>query len=486
MDKLTGRYEEQKLLGEAKRSSEAELIAIYGRRRVGKTFLIRSVFADELKFDFTGVHEAGLKEQLLNFRNALQTAMDNDIPLAIPANWIEAFAFLQKFLEPKIKKEKTVIFIDEFPWIHTPKSGFLQAFAHFWNNWATRQSNLIVVICGSAASWMIRNIINNKGGLHNRITKKIRLLPFNLHETEQYLKSRKIILDRYQLLQLYMAMGGVPHYLKEVKPGESAAQVIDRLYYTKDGLLKKEFLNLYRSLFDDAQHHMSVIRTLAKKGSGLTRNEIIDLTKLSSGGTTTLLLEELEESGFISAHVPFGKTTKESIFKLTDEYSLFYLKFIEGSRAGGAGTWLRQINSASYTSWSGFAFEAVCQKHIDQIKKALGIAGVMVEESGWRYQPEKSAKEKGAQIDLLLDRQDRCINICEMKFSNAEFVITKTYQQELQNKLDVFRQHTKTKKTLFLTMITTYGVKQNIHSTGFVQNQVTINDFFCLRGLESY
>lgn len=478
MDKLTGRYGERKLLEEALASTDPELIAVYGRRRVGKTFLIRSMFAAELTFDFTGVHEAGLKDQLLNFRNALQNAMGNDVPLAVPENWIEAFAFLQKFLAPKIKQGKSVIFIDEFPWIHTPKSGFLQAFEHFWNNWATKQSNLIVVICGSAASWMIRNVVNNKGGLHNRITRRIRLLPFDLHETEAYLKSRKVILDRYQLLQLYMAMGGIPHYLKEVKMGESAAQTIDRLYFSKDGLLKKEFRNLYESLFTDAHHHMSVIKTLAKKGSGLTRNEIIDACKLSSGGTTTLLLEELEESGFITSYVPFGKTSKDSVYKLTDEYSLFYLKFIEGSKASGAGTWLRQANTASYISWSGFAFEAVCQKHIDQIKKALGIAGVLVEESVWRYQPAKASGEKGAQIDLLLDRQDRCINICEMKFSNAEFIITKGYQQELHNKLQVFQQQTKTRKTIFLTMITTYGTKQNIYSTGFIQNEITFDSLF--------
>lgn len=478
MDQLTGRYEERKLLDEALRSSEAELIAVYGRRRVGKTYLIRTVFARQLLFDFTGVHEAGLKDQLLNFRNALQTAMGNDIPLAVPDNWIEAFAFLQKYLEPNIKKGKGVIFIDEFPWIHTPKSGFLQAFGHFWNTWAGRQSNLVVVICGSAASWMIRNVVNNKGGLHNRITRRIRLLPFNLHETEAYLKSRTVTLDRYQLLQIYMAMGGIPHYLKEVKPGQSAAQTIDRLFFSKDGFLKNEFRNLYASLFTDAHHHMNVIKALAKKGKGLTRNEIIDEVKLSSGGTTTLLLEELEESGFISSYIPFGKTSKEGIYKLTDEYSLFYLKFIEGSKATGAGTWLRQNNTSSYISWSGFAFEAVCQKHIEQIKKALGITGVLVEESGWRYQPQKGGGEKGAQIDLLLDRKDRCINLCEIKFANTEFIITKSYHQELTNKIEVFREHTKNKKTLFLTMITTYGVKENIHSVGLVQNEVKMNDLF--------
>lgn len=478
MDQLTGRYTERQLLQEALEAGEAQLIAVYGRRRVGKTFLIRSVYARQLLFDFTGVHEAGLKDQLLNFRIALQTAMGNKIPLAVPKNWIEAFSFLQTYLEPLLKQQKVVVFIDEFPWIHTPKSGFLQAFGHFWNHWGTKQSNLVVVICGSAASWMIRNVVNSKGGLHNRITRRIRLLPFNLHETEAYLQSRKIILDRYQLLQLYMAMGGIPQYLKEVKKGESAAQAIDRLYYTKDGALKQEFRNLYASLFTDASHHIAIIKALAKKTQGLTRNELITEVKLSSGGTTTLLLEELEESGFIAAYIPFGKTSKEAVYKLTDEYSLFYLKFIEGTKATGAGTWLRKVQTPAAISWSGFAFEAVCQKHITQIKRALGISGVLVEESGWRYQPEKGSNEKGAQIDLLLDRQDRCINLCEMKFASAAFIITKAYRQELENKLEVFQQQTKTKKTIFLTMITTNGVIQNMHATGLVQAEVKMDDLF--------
>jgi AAA+ ATPase superfamily predicted ATPase len=476
MDKLIGRQEEKKILGKALASAEAELIAVYGRRRVGKTFLIRTLYNDRIIFEITGIHEAQLTEQLENFSLSLQKAMGSPVPPAVPDNWIKAFDFLQQYLATKLSGQKSVVLFDEFPWIHTARSGFLQAFEHFWNTWASHQHNLIVVICGSAASWMVENIVNNKGGLHNRISRQIRLLPFNLGETETYLKSRRINLDKYQILQLYMAMGGIPQYLKAIEPGESAAQNIDRLCFTKDGILKGEFKNLYRSLFDNAQHHEAVVRALASKRQGLTRNEIIKASGLSSGGTTTKLFSELEESGFISQYIPFDKDVRDSIYKLSDEYSLFYLKFMEGIKATGAGTWLRLSTGSSFTIWSGFAFESICQKHVTQIKRSLGIEGVHAEISAWRYIPKKG--ESGAQIDMLIDRQDLCINICEMKFSIAEFVIDKKYSTELENKIRIFKDNIKTKKTLFLTMITTYGVKKNPYYTSLVQNEVTIDALF--------
>lgn len=476
MEKLIGRHEEKKILAEALASATPELIAIYGRRRIGKTFLIRSFYKEQLVFDFTGIHEASLSTQLENFSIALQKSMATAIPSVVPQNWVQAFFFLEQYLTPKIKDRKTVIFFDEFPWIHTARSGFLQAFGHFWNTWASKQTNIVVVICGSAASWMIQNIVNNKGGLHNRITRTIRLLPFNLNETEEYLKNKGIKLDHYQILQLYMAMGGVPQYLSGIKPGESASQNIDRLYFSKDGLLRREFNNLYESLFTNAQHHISIIKALSKKGKGLTRNEIIKTCGLSSGGTTTRLLEELEESGFIARYIPFEKGMKDSIYKLFDEYSLFYLKYIEGSRASEKGSWLRLANSPSFISWAGITFETICQKHILQIKKTLGIEAVYTEASAWRQMSQKG--KQGAQIDLLIDRQDACINICEMKFSTTEFTIDKQYAAALETKLQVFTQSTKTKKTLFLTMITTYGVKKNIYSTGLVQSEIKMESLF--------
>lgn len=473
---LVGRDHEIEILKQALKTSEAELIAIYGRRRVGKTFLVRQVYADRLLFDFSGMHNSPVQQQLENFSHTLTALSKTKIPLAVPSKWIQAFEVLKAYLTPLIRKQKSVIFFDELPWIDSRKSGFLSAFEHFWNSWASTQNNLVVVICGSAASWMIRKIVHNKGGLHNRITRRIRLLPFTLNESETYLKSRRINLDRYQLLQLYMVLGGIPHYLKNIEPGESATQSIDRLCFSKDGLLVDEFKNLYESLFDHADKHISVVRALAKKPGGLTRTEIIKVCSLTSGGTTTKLLEELSESGFINAVIPFDKNVKDSIYKLADEYSRFYLKFMEGNKASGSGTWIKQSTSTSWKSWSGSAFELVCLKHSRQIKKALGISGVYTEESAWRYPGGDG--ENGTQIDLIIDRQDFCVNVCEMKFSTTDFTIDKKYAAELRSKVNIFQTKTKTRKTIFLTMVTTFGTKANEYKLSLVQNEVKMDALF--------
>jgi uncharacterized protein len=473
---IIGRIAEQKTLGTRLITHEPELIAIYGRRRVGKTYLIRTFCKDTIVFEFTGIHEATRKTQLENFSQALQKSTKSPVALAIPDNWLQAFMMLDTYLDTVSFHKPSVVFFDEFPWIETQKSGFLQAFDHWWNASASKKSNLKVIICGSAASWMIDKIINNRGGLHNRVTQSIRLLPFTLAETQAYLQSRHVVLDQYSQLQLYMAMGGIPHYLRSINPGESTAQIIDRLCFAKDGPLKNEFNNLYKSLFAHSEHHEQVIRALSGKGKGLTRNEIIDECDLTSGGTTSRILQELEESGFITPYIPFQKNANESIYKLSDEYSLFYLRFIEHAKDTAEGAWLRQYGTAAYKIWSGFAFESVCQKHVLQIRRRLGIEGVLTTISAWRHAPGKGVQ--GAQIDLLLDRQDRCINICEMKFSGDEFVIDKKYAAELDRKVNIFRNETATKKTLFPTMITTYGARRNEYYLGRIQAELIMEDLF--------
>lgn len=475
MNELVGRISEKKILEESLNSSSAELIAVYGRRRVGKTYLIRTVYEKEIAFEISGVQNESLSQQLENFISILTAFSKTTIPFQKPNSWYQAFELLQKYLEQK-KNKKQVIFFDEFPWLNTHKSKFLNAFEYFWNSWASRQTNLVVVICGSAGSWMIKKVIRNKAGLHNRITKRIRLIPFSLSETEQYLKSKRIKLDRYQIIQLYMVMGGIPHYLKELKVGQSFVQMIDYNCFNKDGLLNDEFKSLYSSLFDNATSHVNVVRALAKKTSGLNRNEIIENCGLSTGGGTTMILEELEESGFITGYVPFNKKSNEITYKLTDEYSLFYLKFIESNRNYGEGTWIKKSQSSSWKSWSGLAFEAICLTHTKNIKQALGISGIYSEESIWRFQGNE--EEQGTQIDLIIDRQDNCINICEIKFLKDEFIIDKKYAYELGQKIKIFERKTKTKKTLFLTMITTHGIKDNEYRLNLVQQNITMNTFF--------
>ena len=476
MEKITGRIDEIKTLQGALRSKHAELIAIYGRRRVGKTFLVHNYYQKQLAFELTGMYSGTLKEQLQQFSKSFEKATKSPLSVKAPENWIKAFNALEIYLDTKNKKEKWVIFLDEFPWLDGRKSGFLSAFEHFWNTWASRQPNAIVIICGSAASWMIKNIVNNKGGLHNRITQKIRLLPFTLTETEQFLKSQKIKLDRYQILQIYMAFGGIPQYLKNIQRGKSASQVIEKTCFSKDGLLTGEFNNLYSSLFEIADNHLKVVRALAKTTKGLTRQEIIDTCKLSSGGRTTEMLEELEESGFIKSMPSFEKNSNDGIFRLIDEYSIFYLKFMDKTNAEGKDIWGKISSGLSYKIWCGMAFEAVCLKHVDLIKKGLEIT-VKTQESTWRHLPKKGEKDTGAQIDLVIDRDDKSINLCEMKFYDKEFQIDKAYSKIIEQKINVFAGQTKTKKAIFLTMVSTYGVKENIYSS-MIQNSLTMDILF--------
>jgi AAA+ ATPase superfamily predicted ATPase len=468
--KIIGRELELAFLDEILETKSADLMTITGRRRVGKTFLVKSYFHSNIDFELTGILNASMKQQLQNFSYSLNknTTRINKYP----ENWLEAFRLLSKKLEKNKSSKKKIIFIDEFPWLDTPKSNFIAAFDWFWNSWAVNQ-NVLVITCGSAATWIIKNIINNKGGLHNRVTKRLHLQPFNLKETELFLKSRKVNLSRFQIVQLYNAIGGIPHYLNEIKANESAMQNIQRICFHQQGLLVNEINNLYKALFVNSELHEKIVFALAKKHKGLTRNEILNLTKISDGGTFTKTLIELELSGFISSLIPFQKTKKDTLYRLTDEYSLFYIKFMYKKKSVN---WNQLSQTQSWKIWSGYAFENLCIKHETQIKKALGIASVYTEIGS--FYAKGNATNKGTQIDMLINRNDGIINIVEIKFTDKPFTLTKNYAQELQQKLTLFQEYSDTKKTLFLTMITAFGMPENSNYTGFIQQQLSLQNFF--------
>lgn len=468
---LIGRKKEIELLNKKLAAGKSGFIAIYGRRRVGKTFLIKNVFEGRFTFRMTGISNASLSEQLVNFNMAMREQHPGVGPTNA-GNWLEAFGQIKQATE-KSRQKKKIIFIDELPWIDTPHSGFIPALEHFWNSWASERKDILLVVCGSAASWMINNLINNKGGLHNRVTQKIKLEPFTLKECEEFVKSRKITLDSYQLIQLYMVLGGIPFYWDAVEKGLSAPQIINRLCFESNGLLSNEFGRLYRSLFNKAERHEAIVAALAKKGKGLTREEISRESKISTGGGFTRILDELEESDFIRRYTPFRKKRRNSLYQLSDFFSLFHIRFIKGRSTFDDDHWLKMIDNPEHRTWSGYAFEQVCLAHLPQIKEALGISGVETETSSWK----SAGSGRGAQIDLLIDRRDGIINLCEMKFSIGKYVIDKKYDAELRNKMAVFRAETQTKKSVFLTLITTFGLKTNKYS-GNVQHDLTMDVLF--------
>lgn len=476
---LVGRQAERAVLHDALQSPDAELIAVYGRRRVGKTFLIRQTFANDTCFELVGMHDADLRTQLRSFAASLGRALTSPVPLEAPVAWHDAFGQLRSFLSARFKRRqrKQVVFFDEVPWLASRRSGFLSAFEHFWNSWGSQQTKLVVVLCGSAASWMLQNLVRQRGGLHNRVTRRLRVEPFQLGDGEALLQSRGVQLSRYQVLELTMALGGVPHYLAQVKRGESAAQAIDRLCFAREGQLRTEFDTLYASLFEQADRHEAVVRALAKRRRGLTRSALLEAAKLGSGGAATRVLDELEESGFLLQMPRLGREKRDAVYWLADEFSLFHLTWMQGVRPSGAQSWLRRQGTSAWRAWSGLAFESLALKHVAAIKHALGISGVETTEGSWEHRAT-GRNDQGAQVDLVIDRADHTLNLCELKFSEATFAVDKAYARELARKRDVFRQQTRSRKALFLTLITTHGLAENEHSRGLISNAVTMDALF--------
>jgi uncharacterized protein len=470
-----GRISEIDLLKKALDSDRSEMVAVIGRRRVGKTHLIKQAYGGLVDFEITGIQHSTMSLQLANFSNKLQEFSKQRSSVTRPANWFDAFNLLKIHLSRKRTTRKKIIFFDELPWIATPKSGFLEALGHFWNDWAA-DNQVLIAICGSAANWMINQVLHHKGSLHNRISQLIHLQPFTLAETALFLKSNKIALNQYQIVQIYMVTGGIPHYLNAIDKGQSVAQNIDRLCFSSQGLLKEEFDKLYSSLYDKADSHIAIIRGLAGKWMGLNRSQLLKVTGLTDGGSFTRVLLELEQSDFIVSTLPFDKKKKDMLYRLIDNYSLFYIKFMEDRRKGGRGTFLSLERTPVWKSWCGYAFENICLTHLPQIKTALGISGVYTEASS--YLLKGSKRKKGAQIDMLINRGDGILNICEMKFYDAPFTITKNYAEELRNKRDAVRRAVSNRKSIFITLITCFGVHQNSYATELIQSHIAIDRLF--------
>lgn len=479
MEFFFGREQEKKQLQELYDSGKAEFIAIYGRRRVGKTYLVNDFFKDKgIYFEITGSKKAPKSEQLSNFYRELTSLFPEENSCEKPKDWGQALNLLQVAIQKIPKTQKVILFFDELPWLAAPRSGFLRALDYFWNRHISRMGNVKLIVCGSAAAWMIHHIIHDKGGLYGRLSSQIRLEPFTLIEVENLLHAKCINLDRKQLITLYMAIGGIPKYLNFVKPGLSVVQMVNDFCFKPQGFLFQEFPKLFKSLFDGADKHLRIVKLLAENRYGLSQSEIFKKTGIPISGHSSTLLEELEECGFILSVPKWGKNVKERKWRLIDEYSYFYLTWIDGRRSSilrnsDPDYWVKCQTSQNWVTWSGYAFENICLKHIGKIKEALGISGVGSVETQWSFQGDKD--KEGAQVDLLIDRQDNCINLCEIRFSNDKYLFTKKDQEALERKKRVFQRETGVKKAIFITMITPYGVTENEHYLGTVQKQLTMD-----------
>jgi hypothetical protein len=487
---IIGRKTELERLRELCDSGKAQLLAVYGRRRVGKTFLVREFFRqrDCLYCAITGIKDAKMTKQLAIFQTEVERTFFAGERLPAVRSWSDAFEHLLAGVRLQAKRDdvrEIVVFLDELPWLATRRSGILSAIDHAWNTQIQYIPKVRLVVCGSAASWMLENIIHAKGGLHNRLSGTFRLKPFSLSETATYLaKIRNTTFDKAQILELYMCIGGVPHYLSHVQAKYSATQNVGYLCFG-DGELSGEFNNLFVSLFDKAQIHERIVRTLASKNSGMTRDEILQSTGILSGRNPTEALRELEEDGFIEEFLPTNRKHREGVYRIIDEFCLFHFRWIATAPSrsllpSGIDHWLGQTQTAAFHTWAGYAFENICLKHSSLIKKKLDFAAVACNVGPWVYRPKKndSNGNDGAQIDLLFDRADRVVTIVEIKYRKDEFVLTKSYKKELEKKVSVYRSVSKTKSSILIVVMTPFGVQHNEHSRGFISGVVTLEDLF--------
>lgn len=467
---IIGRRHEQKILQMCIDSSKAEFIAVYGRRRIGKTFLVKQFFGENFDFYATGIYQASRSEQLKHWQEQLKKA--SGIKRNKPKDWNEAFDQLQENLNSLDGKERILIFLDELPWFDTPKSGFLRALDLFWNSWASNRKEIKLIVCGSATTWMTNKLLGDKGGLHNRVTRPVHLVPFSLRETEEYLKSLNIEWSRQEVLDTYMVLGGTPFYLSLLRPDLSLSQNVDELFFSSDAVLRTEYPFLFKSLFNEANLYRRVVETIASTLAGMTRKQIIKILKTTDNGNISEVLDNLVKCDFIRRYQAFGKKGYEPLYQLTDMYILFFLRFVKNNNGQNPHAW-STMNAGKKSAWLGYAFEQVCILHVAQIKKALGISGIASDVCSWYF----NSPEQKAQIDLVIDRSDKNIDLCEMKYSDHEYELKKDYVEYMKERRELFRAATKTQKTLRLTMIASSGIKQGMYSSA-VQSKLSADDLF--------
>lgn len=486
---MIGRDTEQSVLKKMLHSKTAEFMALYGRRRVGKTYLITHYFSHQpcLFFYASGLQKGSLKVQISEFYKHISATFFNGVGIQPRYRWMDVFEDLTQAMTPLLNHQKIVLFFDELPWMATPKSGLLEALDYYWNRHWSHCPNLKLIVCGSSTSWIIQKIINHKGGLYNRVTQTLQLFPFSLRETELFLKSMDIHFNRFHILDIYLALGGIPHYLRLIEKGLSSHQALERLFFQKDGALLMEFDRLFESLFYQQEPYLSLIKIISQFSYGISLSELQKISGLSSGGRLNLRLKELEDSGFINCFIPYGRKEKGLYYKIQDEFILFYLKWVQPykntikKQKTADEFWLSKINTPAWHAWAGISFEAVCYKHLSEIRKSLHIPNGS-EIGSWKYAAKRHEMEdKGIQVDLLFDRPDGVITLCEIKYNRQPMTIEKSYAQTLKDREQIFQKITGTSKDIFTALITAGGVTPNLYSQKYIDQWMTLDHLFDAR-----
>lgn len=479
---LIGREKEVQELERLYRTDKSEFVAVYGRRRVGKTYLINQVFSDRIVFRHTGItpvdinsriEKSPMKVQLKAFFRSLNE-QGGDFR-KIPHDWYEAFLMLKELLEKKKNGKKRVVFLDELSFMDTRKSEFIPALSDFYNNYVSRQSDILLIVCGSATSYILNNLVNNHAGLYDRLTYQMKISPFKLKDTELLLLHNGWKLPRLEITKAYMIFGGIPFYLDYLNPDYSLARNIDNLIFRKEGSLRNEFSRLFSSTFTNAELTEKIVRSLFKKRIGLTKDELLKSLGKSDSPAFRNAVLALEESDFVLKYIPFGGKKKDERIKLIDPFCLFYLRFVDRNSAFNESFYSDNQFSQPVLSAQGYGFEDVCFNHIPEIKKALGISGVQCEVGP--YFQKDTDNNKAYQIDMVIVRKDNVVDLCEAKFSLSEFELNLKGNQRLAEKISHLNELLPKRYIVQAVLLTTFGLKNSQYSSTF-QSVITLDDLF--------
>ncbi len=472
--KIISRKEEKKDLEYCERSKKSELICVYGRRRVGKTFLVEQTFRD-FAFRAVGLEKGTTKQQLKSFGQRLIEYGD-DIKQT-PENWFEAFSRLDKILSGEsIRRSlngKKIVFLDEFPWFATKKSDFLVAFEDYWNRRGTQDGDLLFIICGSATSWIIKNVIKNTGNMFQRVTKKICVEPFTLAETELFFKDREFDWSREQIAECQMIFGGLPFFFDLMNTSQSLVKNINRLLFDKDALFGDETKKLLDATLSESPIYEKILSKLAFARYGIKKSEL-QVEIAAPNGTYGRAVQDLVDCGYVIEYKKKYEEYNPLYIQLVDPFLLFHYHYL--SKEKRIDSYEDLIgNIGRYDNWRGTAFEILCLNNTASIKSALGIRGVKTECYPWYNSTDK--KNERVQIDMVIERADKITNLCEIKYTNKPFVIDASYEQELIKKRDIFKEKTGTSQALKVIIISAAGVSGTRY-TSYISDIITLDDIF--------
>lgn len=480
---IIGREEELATISRLYTSERSEFLALYGRRRVGKSFLIEEAMENKFTFMTVGLFikvdkddaekvESYRQQQLRHFYSSLLEYGLPEEGNPAPTNWLDAMNLLKKLLLSKRSRRK-VVFIDELPWLAGPQSSELVSeLGFFWNQWARKRKDILLIVCGSATSWMIDNVIREYEGLYGRVTETIALKPFTLAECERYWEKRGFHLSRYEVALTYMVIGGVPYYMDSFRPDRTMADNINTIYFNKDKA-RQEFKDVYAGLYSSSEVYINVIRQLGKRFYGMSRTELLEALDKKGGGNFSDVLENLIDSGIIRSYTLYGSPRKQTVYQLMDFFTLFYLRFCENT---DFTSWRSVQRSKPFYSWAGNSFELLVVEHIQQLADALRIKEYATPFSWSGDTPDGDE----AQIDLVIPATaERADYICEMKFSEGKYILKEEDADDITRHIEALKNSSihKLSHSIYVVLVTSFGVTESKHRS-HLNDIVTLDSLF--------